>query len=57
MSFNFETCGYSEKLFVSFKDIFMTEGGPSLIIGILKNSDQIPYKYLFKISNTETGLF
>ena len=57
MSFNFETCGYSDKVFVSFKDIFMTEGGPSLILGILKNSDQIPNKYLFKISNTETGLF
>ena len=57
MSFNFETCGYSDKVFVSFKDIFMTEGGPSLILGILKNFDQIPNKYLFKISNTETGLF
>ena len=34
----------------------MTEGGPSSIPCTLKNSDQIPKSYLFKVSNKDAGL-
>ena len=58
--FNFVTYGYwdiyLDKAFVSFKDRFMTEGVPSLILCTLKNSDQMPSSYLFKVSNKDTGL-
>ena len=33
----------------------MKEGGPSLILRILKNSDQMHNNYLFKVSNKDTG--
>ena len=60
MSFNFTTYGcwniYGDKVFFSFKDRFMTEGGPSSIPCTLKNSDQIPKSYLFKVSNKDAGL-
>ena len=60
MSFNFTTDGYWnicwDKVFVSFKDCFMTEGGPSLILRILKDSDQMPNSCLLKVCNKDTGL-
>ena len=60
LKFNFATYGYwdiyLDKAFVSFKDRFMTEGAPSLILCTLKNSDQMPSSYLFKVSNKDTGL-
>ena len=60
MSFNFATYGYWDnywdKVFVGFKDRFMTEGGASLILPTLKISDQMPNNYLFKSSNRDTGL-
>ena len=34
----------------------MTEGGPSVILRALKNSEQMPDSYLFKVSNKDTGL-
>ena len=39
------------KVFVSFKDRVMTEGGPSLILRTYKNSNQMP-----KVINKDTGL-
>ena len=60
MSVNFTTYGYwdiyLDKVFVSFKDRFMTEGGPSLILHTLKNSDQMFNGFLFKVSNKDTNL-
>ena len=63
MSFNFTTYGYWDiywdiywDVFVSFKDRFMTGSGPLLILRTLKNSDQMPNSYLFKVSNKDTGL-
>ena len=60
MSFKFTTYGYwdirLDKVFVSFKDRFMTEGSPSLIIYTLNNSHQMPNSYLFKMSNKDTDL-
>ena len=58
MPFNFTTYGYwdvsLDKVFVSFKDRFMTEGAPLLILRALNNFDQIPNSYLFKESNKDT---
>ena len=55
MSVNFRTEDYQDsylnKFFVSFKDRFMTEGGPSLILRTLNNSDQMLNSYLFKVGN------
>ena len=60
MSFNFATYGYWDnywdKVFVGFKDRFMTEGDASLILPTLKISDQMPNNYLLKSSNKDTGL-
>ena len=52
MSFNFAIY----KVFISFKDRFMTEGGPSLILHTLKNSDQMHNNCLLKVSNKDTDL-
>ena len=35
----------------------MTEGGTSLILGTLMNSDQMFNKYLLKVSNKDTEKF
>ena len=60
MPINFTTYGYWDiywdKVFVSFKDRFMTEGGPSLIFCTVKNLDQNPNSHLFKVSEKNTGL-
>ena len=60
MPINFTTYGhwdiYWDKVFVSFKDRFMTEGGPSLIFCTVKNLDQIPNSHLLKVSDKDTGL-
>ena len=52
MSLNFTTYGYwdiyLDKVFVRFKDRFMTQGGPSLILYTLNNSDQMPNICLLK---------
>ena len=60
MSFNFTTYRYWDihwdKVFGSFKDRFMGEGGSSLILHTLKYYDQVPNRYLFKVINKYTGL-
>ena len=60
MSLNFTTYGYwdiyLDKVFVRFKDRFMAQGGPSLILYTLNNSDQMPNICLLKVSNKDTGL-
>ena len=60
MSFNFTTNAYWgnywDKVFVSFKDRFMTVGVPSTILHTLKNSIQMSDSYLFKVTNKDTGL-
>ena len=60
MPINFTTYGYWDiywdKVFVSFKDRFMTEGGPSLIFCTVKSLDQNPNSHLFKVSEKNTGL-
>ena len=60
MSFNFAIYGYRgnylDNVFVSFKDCFMAECNPSLILLILKNSNQIPNTFLLKVSNKDTDL-
>ena len=60
MSFNVTTNAhwgnYWDKVFVSFKDRFMTVGVPSTILRTLKNSIQMSDSYLFKVTNKDTGL-
>ena len=60
MSFNFTTNAYWgnywDKVFVSFKDRFMTVGVPSSILRALKNFTQMYNSYLFKVINEDTGL-
>ena len=60
MSFNVTTNAhwgnYWDKVFVSFKDRFMTVGVPSSILRTLKNFTQMYNSYLFKVINKDTGL-
>ena len=43
------------KFLLVLTDRFMTEGGPSLILCTLKNSDQMLNNYLLKASNKDSN--
>ena len=40
---------------INYKYRFMTEGGSSLILHTLKNSDQMPNNYFLRVSIKDTG--